>query len=81
MERNENDIELRTSEIDAILGKSPNWIMRTGIGIICISVLILLVGSVFFYYPETISCSINITTNLPPSHLSIKVGDLLKRCM
>ena len=40
MERNENDIELRTSEIDAILGKSPNWIMRTGIGIICISVLI-----------------------------------------
>ena len=59
MERNENDIELRTSEIDAILGKSPNWIMRTGIGIICISVLILLVGSVFFYYPETISCSIN----------------------
>ena len=49
MERNENDIELRTSEIDAILGKSPNWIMRTGIGIICISVLILLVGSVFFY--------------------------------
>ena len=36
MERNENNIELRTSEIDAILGKSPNWIMRTGIGIICI---------------------------------------------
>lgn len=47
MERNENNIELRTSEIDAILGKSPNWIMRTGIGVICASVLILLVGSAF----------------------------------
>ena len=79
MERNENDIELRTSEIDAILGKSPNWIMRTGIGIICISVLILLVGSVFFYYPETISCSINITTNLPPSHLINKGGGLIEK--
>ena len=40
MERNENNIELRTSEIDAILGKSPNWIMRSGIGVICASVLI-----------------------------------------
>ena len=79
MERNENNIELRTSEIDAILGKSPNWIMRTGIGIICISVLILLVGSVFFYYPETISCSINITTNLPPSHLINKGGGLIEK--
>ena len=79
MERNENNIELRTSEIDAILGKSPNWIMRTGIGVICASVLILLVGSAFFYYPETISCSINITTNLPPSHLINKGGGLIEK--
>ena len=79
MERNENNIELRTSEIDAILGKSPNWIMRTGIGVICASVLILLVGSAFFYYPETISCSINITTNLPPSRLINKGGGLIEK--
>ena len=79
MERNENNIQLRTSEIDAILGKSPNWIMRTGIGVICASVLILLVGSAFFYYPETISCSINITTNLPPSHLINKGGGLIEK--
>ena len=45
MERNENDIELRTSEIDAILGKSPNWIMRTGIDIISRECVFLLSGN------------------------------------
>lgn len=79
MKKKENNIELRTSEIDAILGKSPNWIMRAGIGVICISVLTLLVGSVFFYYPETISCSINITTNLPPSRLINREGGLIEK--
>lgn len=72
-------IEIRTSEIDTILGKTPNWIMRTGISVICISALILLIGSMFFYYPETIQCDIRITTNLPPSQLVTKEGGLIKK--
>lgn len=72
------NIEIRTSEIDTILGKTPNWIMRTGIGIIAICILIILIGSMFFYYPETIRCDIRITTNLPPSQLVTKEGGLIK---
>ena len=46
MERKE--IEIRTSELDIILGKTPGKLMRNGIGIICICILVLVVGSMFF---------------------------------
>ena len=77
MERKE--IEIRTSELDIILGKTPGKLMRNGIGIICICILVLVVGSMFFYYPDTISCEIRITTNLPPSLLVTKTGGLIEK--
>lgn len=78
MERKE--IEIRTpSELDIILGKTPSKLMRNGIGIICICVLALLVGSMFFYYPDTITSEIRITTNLPPSLLVTKAGGLIEK--
>ncbi|RLD86800.1 MAG: hypothetical protein DRJ09_11395 [Bacteroidetes bacterium] len=62
-----NQINIRTEEIDEILGKTPNSIIRWGVTVILLVVLVLLVGSWFFKYPDKISGEIEISTQTPPA--------------
>ena len=65
----ENPIELRSQEIDAILGRTPNSLVRNGITVICVVMLLILSGIFFFSYPDTIHCRVVITASNPPIHL------------
>jgi len=67
-----NKFNARSSEIDEILGKAPNRILRWGISIIFIVIVILLIGSWIFRYPDFISSSIIITSYNPPADLLSK---------
>ncbi len=67
-------LEIRTEEIDEILGKTPNRIIRWGVSLIFLIVLILLIGSWFFKYPDFISSTIEITTTNPPADVKAKVS-------
>ncbi len=60
---------LHSEEIQEIMGRIPGWIIRWGISVIFTLFIILLLISIFFRYPETISSSIVITTLNPPSDL------------
>lgn len=60
---------LHSEEIQEIMGRIPGWIIRWGISVIFTLFVVLLLISVFFRYPETISSSIVITTLNPPSDL------------
>lgn len=60
-------IEIRSVEIDEILGKSPTWILRQGALLLFFIVLALLTGSWLFKYPDVISAPMVITSNNPPS--------------
>ena len=62
-----NNVELRSEAIQEILGRPPRWIIRSGITVIFIVVLLLLIGSYFFRYPDIVSSAITITTKNPPS--------------
>ena len=42
------EIELRSEEVQEVMGQIPAWIVRWGITILFIVVLVLLVGSYFF---------------------------------
>lgn len=53
-------------EIDEIMGKAPVWITRYGISCIGLIVLMLIVGSFFFRYPDVINAQVTITTANPP---------------
>lgn len=66
-ELKERAIEIRSEEIDEILGKTPNWILRRGVVLLLIILLALLAGSWAFKYPDIISAPIVITTSNPPS--------------
>lgn len=53
--KNEHNIELRSEEVQEIMGRVPPWILRWGITVIGIVMLILFIGACLFSYPETIS--------------------------
>lgn len=72
------NIDLRSDEINELLGTPPRWIVRGGIGVIFFVILLLFVGSVFFRYPEVINAPVIITTENPPAMVSAKAtGRLL----
>jgi HlyD family secretion protein len=61
------DVELRSEELHEIMGKIPSWILRQGINVLFIIVIVLLVGSYFFKYPDVITSQVILTGSTPPA--------------
>ena len=59
------EIELRSEEVQEVMGQIPAWIVRWGITILFIVVLALLVGSYFFRYPDVITTEMTLTSRHP----------------
>ena len=59
-------IEIRSEEVQEIMGTPPKWIIRWGIVIIFLVVLILLAGSFFYKYPDLIKARVTIVSENPP---------------
>jgi HlyD family secretion protein len=70
----EKNIELRSNEVQEILSRPPRWIVRWGITIILAIVLIIVLGSWFFKYPDIISANIVLTTENPPAPVVAKIS-------
>jgi len=68
-ELKERAIEIRSEEMDEILGKSPTWMLRRGVLLLFFIVLAILIGSWLFKYPDIISAPIIITSKNPPSSI------------
>lgn len=79
----EEDINLRSEEVQEIMGRVPPAIERYGITVIACVVLLLIVSSFFFRYPDTIDAPIVITNSTPPvniiSKTSGKIVEILKQ--
>lgn len=70
MERDEKtykEIELRSEEVQEIMNRIPPWILRRGITLLFVIVLLLLVGSWVFRYPDVIQGEIMVTSLEPPA--------------
>jgi multidrug resistance efflux pump len=65
-------IELRSDEVQEILGTPPRWIIRWGITIMLLVVLVLLAGSYFYKYPDLISSRVTIVSENPPVQIVAK---------
>ncbi len=66
------DVELRSEEVQEVMGNVPPWILRRGIIVLALFLLVLLVGSWFFKYPETVSANLTLTTDNPPATIVAK---------
>ncbi|WP_118952511.1 HlyD family secretion protein [Taibaiella helva] len=65
--RPEDDI--RSEEVQEIMGRMPSWIIRRGITLVAILLLVLFVGAYFFKYPDIIPARVTISSANPPVKL------------
>ncbi|CAM1342468.1 HlyD family secretion protein [Tenacibaculum amylolyticum] len=72
MPQNTQDIEIRSEEVQEILSKVPNWMIRYGNTLIFILILMLLFISWFVKYPDVISSQVMVTTSIPPEKIYAK---------
>ncbi|HVI43542.1 MAG TPA: HlyD family efflux transporter periplasmic adaptor subunit [Chitinophaga sp.] len=61
--------EVRSEEVQEIMGKMPSWIIRRGIVVIGILLLVILTGAYFFKYPDVIPARVMISFINPPVKL------------
>jgi len=76
--KNDYNIEIRSDEVNDILSRPPRWIIRWGIGVIFLVVVIILVGSSFFKYPDVITAPITVTSEILPANIISKVSGRLE---
>ncbi len=76
MEEHE-EIQLRSDEVEEILGKPPSWIVRWGTTVIFITFMMLLAISWMVEYPDIIDANIIITTPSPPMKVVTEEGGRL----
>lgn len=73
----EDNLDLRSEEVQEILGRPPRWIVRVGISIIFVVVAGLFVGSYFLKYPDILPAPITVTTeNLPAGVMAMTTGKI-----
>lgn len=61
------EVELRSEELQDVMGKVPPLILRMGITVLFSVVLVLLIGSGFFSYPDVITAQVVLTGSTPPA--------------
>lgn len=74
-----DEIELRSEELQDIIGRIPTCFERYGILVIFMIVAILSLGSYFFRYPETLDATMTITNMTPPANVVAKTSGNLER--
>ena len=81
--KNNKDIELRSEEVQEVMGQVPAWIVRWGITLLFLVVVALLVGSCFFKYPDVITADMTLTGQHPATAVVTraagKIQELLVR--
>lgn len=85
----ENELNLRSEELQDIMNRTPNWILRWGISSIFILIILGLFLTYIVEYPEIIKGPVNIITTHAPikivtqssgniTKLYVKEGDIVK---
>jgi len=71
-EKKRIEIELRSDEFQEIVQQSPRWMIRSGISLIFGIIVLLLLGSYFFRYPDVINANIVVLSENPPAYLAAR---------
>lgn len=66
MKKQDPDIELRQEEIQEILGIVPPWVIRWGSLTLAVVFAGLIIGTIWFKYPDRITSQLTLTSQNPP---------------
>ena len=75
--KEEDNIILRSEEVNEILTSTPKWIFRWGISVIFLLIVIGVGLSYFIRYPDILTADITLTTLNPPVKLVAKINGKL----
>ena len=78
VEEHEN-IELKSGEVQEILGTPPRWIIRWGTVLIFLLLGVLAAIGYMVKYPDIIEAPLNITTNIPPVKVIAKTSGYIDK--
>lgn len=68
----EQEIQIRSEEVQEILGYVPNWMIRWGNTLVFLLIFGFLLASWFIKYPDVIVSQVTITTFVPPEKIYAK---------
>jgi len=63
------NIEIKSEEVQEIMGHIPHWFLRVGISIIFGLLVFSLILAYFIKYPDILTANVAITTNQPPVNI------------
>ena len=72
MPNNNQDIQIRSEEVQEILTAVPNWMIRWGNTLVLILLLLFLLMSWFIKYPDIVQTEVMVTTIIPPEKIYAK---------
>ncbi len=67
VDKQDNKPELRSEEVEDILGRVPGWITRNGIILLFLVLIFLLIGSWTFRVPDVKEATVSVTSIQPPA--------------
>lgn len=73
MPSNNQDIEIRSEQVQEILSYVPNWMIRWGNTLFLLLIIMILFLSWFIKYPDVITAEVMITTSNPPEKIYANV--------
>lgn len=66
MTKPDSNIELRSDAVREIIGKPPAWLVQWGTLTMALIILLLLIGSFWFRYPDMLQSEVKILSPQPP---------------
>jgi len=74
-----NELNVRSAEVQEIIGRPPHWLVRGGIAAFMVILLLVLLAAWFVKYPETIKAPLKLTAVNAPKMLDSRIsGKLVK---
>jgi multidrug efflux pump subunit AcrA (membrane-fusion protein) len=74
-------VELRSEEVQEILGTPPGWLVRWGTTVVMAGFVVMLAAAWFVRYPDVIDANVEITTATPPVEVVARTDGRVARLL
>ena len=68
-EKEHKEVELRSEELQEVMGKIPPWILRWGVTVLFCIIIVMFTGSFFFRHPDVITAPVVLMGSTPPANI------------
>lgn len=76
-----NYVELRSEDVQEILGTPPHWLVRWGTTIVLVGFAMIFCAAWFIRYPDVVEARVVITTNTPPVDVVARTNGRIYRLL